>query len=120
MTNLGVVGICQTLPELRESASGKVFCTFSLGVQPWAKNPEERSPMQVYKVTCFSSLAIHVNSMVKKGQRVIVAGTFEVEHWTGKDGTEKTTNKILAEGVGFDLRFATPKALTSEMSVAHT
>ena len=117
--NFGVVGIVETAPELRESASGKVFCIFSLSVQPWAKGAVDRPATVLYKITSFGSLAIHVGSTVKKRDRLVVIGDFEVEHWKAKDGSERTTNKILAEGIGLDMRFASPKR-TREMSVAHT
>lgn len=107
--NFGVVGNCETAPELRESATGKSFCTFLLAVKPWIKDAPEQPAAEMYKVTAFGSLASHVAESVRKGSRVVVSGTFEIENWTSKDGTERSSNKILANGIGLDLRFPPSK-----------
>lgn len=117
--NFGVVGYCETAPELREAASGKYFCTFLLSVQPWAKDAVSQPEIELYKVTSFGSLSMHVGSTVKKRDRVVVTGSFEVEHWAAKDGTQRTTNKIIAEAVGLDMRFSKPKR-TRELSEAQS
>lgn len=109
MNSIGVVGYCDSVPELRESAHGKQFCNFLLAVPVWIKDAVEQPAAELYKVTCFGSLATHVGSNVRKGQRLVVAGRFEVETWTARDGTERSTNKIVAEAVGLDLRFAALK-----------
>ncbi len=107
--SFGVVGNCETTPELRDSATGKSFCTFLLAVKYWIKDAVEQPAPEIYKVTAFGNLAVSVASTVRKGQRVVVAGTFEIEKWTGTDGTERSSSKILANAIGLDLRFTASK-----------
>ena len=56
---------------------------------------------------CFGSLAENVAESCRKGSRVVVAGKLEDETWTGRDGQERTTVKVVADAIGPDLRFST-------------
>lgn len=58
-----------------------------------------------YEVTTFGTLAENVAQTMAKGDRVIVTGRGELDRWTGKDGQERTTKKVLADACGPDLRF---------------
>jgi len=91
-------------PELATGQSGKIYCRFGLAVNPRAKADEPKPEPQFYEVTCFDSLAEHVADTLHKGDRVLVVGQGEVQRW-GEDD-KQVTKKILAEGVGPDLRFA--------------
>jgi single-stranded DNA-binding protein len=42
-----------------------------------------------------------------RGARAIVQGNAELEHWTDREGKERTSKRIVANHVGLDLRFAT-------------
>ena len=101
-------------PELRFSASGTAFATFGLAVKAYVPKGEPAPPAVFYEVVTFGTLAEHVSECLVKGDRVVVGGVGQLEHWTGKDGTERTTKKIIADGVGPDLRFtAVPRRPTA-------
>jgi single-strand DNA-binding protein len=102
------VGNMTRTPELRfGSESGTAFCRFGLAVEApkelgnWAGERETT----FYEATCFGTLAEHVAEL-EKGTRVVVIGKGELEHWTDKDGTERTTKRILVDACGPDLRWA--------------
>ena len=95
-------------PELRFSTKGTAWCTAGLAVTRRRRldngSYEELSP-EFYEVVCFGDLAEHVAECLSKGDRVVVTGRVETETWTGHDGTERATTKLLADDLGVSLRF---------------
>ena len=94
-------------PELKVSAKGTAFATFGLAVTPYLAKDEPKPETTFYEVVCFGSLAEHACESLVKGDRVVVVGKGELDKWTGKDGVERVTKKIVADAVGPDFRFTT-------------
>jgi single-strand DNA-binding protein len=104
-TSTAKIGNVTREPELRFGKSGLAWCSFGLAYKPYVPKGEPEPETSFYEVVCFATLAEHVAESLLKGDRVLVVGRGELEHWTGKDGVKRTTKKILADGVGPDLRF---------------
>lgn len=104
-TTIGLVGTLTDDPELRFSAKGKPWAKARISVQPWAPAATEKPEAVFYDVVAFGSLAENLAETCHKGARVAVAGRFEEERWTGRDGVERTAMKVVADGIGPDLRF---------------
>jgi len=102
------VGNLTRAPELRFGTdSGTAFCRFGLAVET-PKEPGNWSGERettFYEATAFGTLAEHVAEL-EKGTRVVVIGKGELEHWTDKEGTERTTKRVLVDACGPDLRWA--------------
>ena len=97
-------------PELRFSSKGTAWCTAGLAVTRRRRLDDgsyEELPAEFYELVCFGDLAEHVAECLSKGDRVVVTGRVETETWTGHDGTERTTTKLVADDLGVSLRFAT-------------
>jgi single-strand DNA-binding protein len=103
--NTALVGNLTDDPELKFSKAGNPWSSFKLAVTPYV--PGEHPEPVYYSVVCFGSLAENVCESTRKGSRVVVAGRLEDETWTGRDGVERTSQKIVADGIGPDLRFTT-------------
>ena len=96
-------------PELRFSTKGTAWCTAGLAVNRRRRLDDggyEELPPEFYELVCFGDLAERVAECLAKGDRVVVTGRVETETWTGHDGTERTTRKLVADDVGASLRFA--------------
>lgn len=96
-------------PELRYSGKGTPWCTCGLAVTPRVRGDDDTwqdGETAFYDLVCFGDLAEHVANLTK-GTRVVAYGKLETEEWTAKDGTERTTDKLIADEVGASLRFAT-------------
>jgi single-strand DNA-binding protein len=104
-TTAGMVGYLTEDPELRFSAAGKAWATFKLTVKPYVAGAVEQPEPVYFSAVCFGSLAENVCEMCRKGARVVVSGRLEVDAWTGRDGVERVSEKIIADAVGLDLRF---------------
>ncbi|MGA8725438.1 MAG: single-stranded DNA-binding protein [Acidimicrobiales bacterium] len=107
--NVTKIGNLTRDPMLRFGKdSGKPFASFGLAVNEpkvpgdWAG--DQRTDF--YEVTCFGSLAEHVAESLTKGTRVVVTGRPELEHFAADDGTQRERKRILANGLGPDLRWA--------------
>ena len=101
-------------PELKVSAKGTAFATFGLAVTPYVPKDEPKPETTFYEVVVFGTLAEHCAESLTKGDRVVVVGKGELDKWTGKDGVERTTKKIVADAIGPDLRFASVKIERTE------
>ena len=106
---MGRVGNVVADPELRFSPAGKPYVRFGIAVNPYVPKGEPKPEATFYEVTGFDSLAENIAATLSKGDRVVVVGRPEIQEWTSKDGQAMTTKKIIADGVGPDLRFATAK-----------
>jgi len=94
-------------PLLRFSAKGAAWTACGLAVDRRVRNDEgewEDAPTEYFDVVCFGDLAESVAECLAVGDRVVVVGKLEHDTWTGRDGTERTTAKIVAEDLGPSLK----------------
>jgi len=104
---IGRVGRVVDGPHLRFGAKGTPIVSFRLEVRPYVPREAPKPDRSYYEVVAFGSLAESVADCVNDGMRVVVAGRHEVEEWTGRDGKVRTSEKVVAEAVGPDLRWDT-------------
>jgi single-strand DNA-binding protein len=103
---VGFVGNVATEPEVRFSKAGKAWCSFRLSVKPYVPGATEQPDLEFYDLVCFGSLAENVADTCRYGSRIVVSGRIEDGSWTDKTGTEHSGQKIIADAIGPDLRFA--------------
>ena len=108
------IGNLTSHPELRFGKTGTAFAKFGLAYRPYVPKGEPEPETTFYEVVAFGSLAEHVAQSLQKGDRALVIGKGEVEHWKDRDGVERSTKKIVADGVGPDLRFADVEVTRTE------
>ncbi len=97
-------------PELRFSSKGVAWTTCGLAVNPRKRLGDgsyEELPAEFYDLVCFGDTAEHVAECLTKGDRVLAFGRVEEDSWTAKDGTERTTTKLVCDELGPSLRSAT-------------
>lgn len=98
----GWIGNVGTLPELGTDKAGKPYARFRFAAQIYV--PGETPDTKWYTVVCFGSLATNVEKSVAKGDRLVVVGREDIqtrEH----EGKTYENFTILADGIGYDLRF---------------
>ena len=104
-----MVGNLPDDPELLTSKSGKPWMKCRISVKPFVPGAGDQ-PAQFFDVVAFGTLAENAGVTLHKGDRVVVTGKVEEDRWTGNDGVERVTTKIIAEGLGLDLRFRGSKS----------
>lgn len=90
-------------PDMRFSDGGKAWCRFSIAYTSRRKGDGgewEDGETTWYTVKAFSSLAEAVGDNVRKGNRVLVSGRFEMETWETDDGSKRMNPVIIADSIG--------------------
>ena len=89
-------------PEMRVTTSGLNVLSFSVA-DSYGK--DEKKKVTFHNITVFGQLAENVASSIKKGDTVIVTGRMETDEYTKKDGTKGKSTKVIADEVGFSMRW---------------
>ena len=85
-------------------------------MNPYLPGAETQPDPVYYAVVTFGSLAEHIAEVLNKGDRVVVSGRVEDDTWVGRDVLARASLKIIADGIGKDLRFGQPPARTAPKS----
>lgn len=113
MTNMTtVIGNLARDPELRYTPQGKAVVSLSVADTP--RNLDRTTNQWVdgvtdwVNVTAWNNLAENAAASLKKGNRVVVMGTYKAEQYNDKTtGELKTTRKLVATEISPSLAFAT-------------
>lgn len=89
-------------PELKFSQNGVAVAKFSLAVTERVNEGGtwKDGSTTWYTVVCFRGLAEGVTETLRKGDRVVVAGTVSQRSYTREDGVEAFTLEVQASEVG--------------------
>jgi single-strand DNA-binding protein len=85
-------------PEIRYMPNGKPVASFSIATsESWKDKAtgEKKEVTEWHNCTAFDKLAEIIGQYVKKGQPLYVEGRIKTEKYTGKDGAEKYSTKIV-------------------------
>src|SRR5438309_612480 len=94
-----LVGRLTRDPELRNTATGKSVCDFSIAVTKRFK-PQDGSPdADFFRVSCWEKTADYVANYLTKGRLVAVDGRLQSRKFTASDGTNREVVEIVAESV---------------------
>jgi single-strand DNA-binding protein len=95
-------------PEFKKTPKGNSVTSFSIANTPRKQTNGEWSDGEVtwFRVFVWNHEAAGTAITLKKGDRVIVTGRFQVSNYTDKDGNERRTLEINADGIGLIPKFA--------------
>ncbi|HZT08803.1 MAG TPA: single-stranded DNA-binding protein [Chloroflexota bacterium] len=101
-----MAGLCKAViignlggdPEMRYSAAGRPFTTFSVACNRNYTGPdgERREETEWFRVTANGKLAEVCSQYLSKGRRVYVEGRLSSRSWEGPDGQRRFTLQINA------------------------
>lgn len=94
-----ITGRITANPELRQTASGKMTCSFNLAVQ---RSRSKDSTADFIRIETWGQTAAFVSRYMKKGTLVDVVGAIRTRKWQDKDSkTTRYETFILAENLDF-------------------
>src|SRR5437764_11803638 len=94
-----LVGRLTRDPELRNTATGKSVCDFSIAVTKRFK-PQDGSPdADFFRVNAWDKTAEYVSNYLTKGRLVAVDGRLQSRKFTASDGTNREVVEIVADSV---------------------
>lgn len=102
-----IVGRIGKAPEIRHTQTGQTVASFSVATDESykGKDGQKIEATEWHNVTVWGKQAEFVANYLAKGRLVYVEGKLKTEKYTGNDGVEKYTTKIVAERVqGLDKR----------------
>ena len=100
-------------PEHSTTHTGRDVTTFRVieTVRRRGEDGWEDDEPNVYRVQAWGALGEHVAASCSTGDPVVVTGTMRTSRWTDKDtGQDRTAPFVVADEVGFSLRFHTVTA----------
>jgi single-strand DNA-binding protein len=89
-------------PELRYTPGGMAVLTFSVA-DTYGKDDKKKTTW--HNITVFGKLAENTANTISKGSTVIIAGRYEQDEFTKKDGTKGKSVKLIADEVGVSCRW---------------
>lgn len=89
-------------PELRYSGNQMAIVTFTVA-DTYGKDDKKKTTW--HNVTAFGKLAENIAHSVSKGDTVLVSGRLEQDEYTTKEGKKGKTLKLIADEVGYSLRW---------------
>ena len=95
MNNFAFTGRIGKDPEQRQTQSGKLLCSFTVGVRTSKKMQD--GTYATFWVNCqaWEQQARYILQTAKKGSFFTGSGEFRTEKYQGQDGTEKTYSYVL-------------------------
>ncbi len=104
-----VVGQLLETPELRRSKRDVPYVRARIVEKTPSEPGNWKSDLiaRFLNVIAFGSTSENLCASATKGDRIIVTGQLERDDWEDKGGKVHEGEKIVAESVGIDLRFAT-------------
>jgi single-strand DNA-binding protein len=107
-----VVGNLTRDPELRFTPNGTPVASFGIAVNKRTQNKasgEWINEADFFNVVAWFKLAENCAESLSKGDRILVTGRLSQETWDDKDGTKRSSFRIVANVVAPSLEFATCK-----------
>lgn len=85
-------------PELRYIPSGTAVCTFTIATnRTYVSEGERREEADFHRVVAWGKLAELCNQLLKKGNRVFVAGRLQNRSWETQEGQTRQTTEVVIE-----------------------
>lgn len=114
MTDITFVGNLAADPELAYTTSGTAVAEFRVIENRRTKDDNDEwtdAEPNSFRVKAWRTLAEHLAESVAKGDRVMVTGRLVTERFHDREtGKARTAQHIVADEVGFSLKYHTVKA----------
>ena len=90
-------GVLGKDPELKYSAAGKPYLSFSFAAPRTAKQKDGKSVSDWIDCICFGSVAEEIGLQGQKGSIVAVFGSLQNNNWVDKMGQKRKSQQVLVD-----------------------
>ena len=115
---LTLIGNCTNDPEIRYSAAGNAFCSWTVASTPRrfdkASNTWVDGETLFLRCTAFGESGERAGETLQRGMRVIVVGRLKQRSFETKEGDKRTVVEMDVDEVGASLRYATARVVRAE------
>ena len=94
---INLIGNLGEDPDLRTTSTGTQIANFSLGVTRTRKDQNGNKVTDWFQIKLFGKQAELAQKYLRKGSKVAVVGTCEIEEWE-KDGQKHSRTTVAADG----------------------
>lgn len=84
-------------PTMRETSTGKCYCTVSVAVNRKGKD----QPTDFFQVVAWEKVAEFISSYFHKGSSILITGKIQNRKYTDKEGKDRIATDIVAESADF-------------------
>lgn len=84
-------------PVMRQTSTGKAYCTFSLAVSRKGKD----QPTDFFQALAWEKVAEFISSYFHKGSSILVTGKIQNREYTDKEGKKRYATDIVVESAEF-------------------
>lgn len=106
MNKVFLIGNLTRDPELSETESGIAVCRFSIAVSRSTKNADGTRITDFFNCTAWRQTAENVAKYCKKGNKLAVVGSVQIDSYEDKEGVKKQAVNVIAS----EVEFLTPKS----------
>ena len=99
MNTVAIIGNLTSDPEIRHTQTGKTICSFSIAVNEYSKNKEEKN-VSFFKCESWEKTAEIIEKHFKKGHKIGITGRLKQERWESDSG-QRSTVKIIVNNIDF-------------------
>lgn len=101
MNRVVLVGRITRDPELRNSASGKAFTSFSIAVNRVMPNAQGERVADFINCVAFGKQAENLSRFIRKGGLIGVDGRLQTSSYQAQDGTNRTRTDVVCDSITF-------------------
>lgn len=99
MNNVTLIGRLTKDPELKTTQSGLSICRFTVAVDRYSKDGEDKTDF--INCVAWRKTAEFIDNYFSKGQRIALTGSIQTGSYTDKDGKTVYTTDVLVDKVEF-------------------
>lgn len=86
--------------ELKQTSSGKAVLSFSIAVDRYSKDENEKTA-DFFNCVAWDKQAEFISKYFDKGRLIALVGKLQTRSYEGKDGTKKTATEIIVDNAEF-------------------
>lgn len=99
MNKVMLVGNLTADPRLATTDAGKAYCRFSVAINRFSRSEEKKADF--IPVLAWEQLASNCGKYLKKGSKVAVVGSLQINSYTDSQGVKRQSAEVRADSVEF-------------------